>query len=253
VGAATQLVDVKVLRGFEPLAGLPLDRLKELAAKARVIQYAAGRPIYRRGERPRHTLFLLAGQVSLRREGRRDQTVKAGSARARRPIVPVEPGCTGVVAKTQASLLSVDTDLLEILLSWNDPAGYEVTEIEVDEADEEGWLARLLQRPGFQRLPPERLQRLMSRLEEVPVRAGEAVVRQDSRDDWYYIVKSGACRVTRCPEPGLPTLTRLPFRSWKFLMPASARATTVKGSAWMENTARRSLLGPASLNLLVPL
>ena len=31
-------------------------------------------------------------------------------------------------------------------------------------------------------------------------------------------------------------------------MPASARATTVKGSGWMEKTARRSLKGPCSSN-----
>ncbi|HHQ42857.1 MAG TPA: cyclic nucleotide-binding domain-containing protein, partial [Chromatiales bacterium] len=202
MGAASPLIDIKVLRGFEPLASLPLDRLKELAAKARVVQYAAGRPVYRRGERPRHTLFLLSGQLTLRREGRRDQTVKAGSARARTAVVPAEGGVTEVVARTQASLLAVDTDLLEILLSWNDPAAYEVTEIDVVEDEGEGWLARLLQRPGYQRLPAECLQRLMSRLEEVPAKAGEAVIRQDARDDWYYIVKSGQCRVTRRPEAG---------------------------------------------------
>ena len=45
--------------------------------------------------------------------------------------------------------------------------------------------------------------------------------------------------VASWPEPGAPTLTRLPFRSSKVLMPASARAITVNGSGWTENTARK--------------
>ena len=58
--------------------------------------------------------------------------------------------------------------------------------------------------------------------------------------------------VPRWPEPGLPTLTRLPLRSSKVSIPASARATTVKGSGWTENTARRSSNAPCSSNCEVP-
>ena len=56
----------------------------------------------------------------------------------------------------------------------------------------------------------------------------------------------------RVPEPGLPTLTRLPLRSENLVMPASLRATSVNGSGCTENTALRSLCGslkePAALN-----
>ena len=58
--------------------------------------------------------------------------------------------------------------------------------------------------------------------------------------------------VPRCPEPGLPTLTRFPFRSPKFRIPESALATTVKGSGCTEKIARNSLFAPLSLNLLDP-
>jgi hypothetical protein len=51
--------------------------------------------------------------------------------------------------------------------------------------------------------------------------------------------------VPRWPEPGLPILTRLPFRSANFAMPLSARATTVNGSGCTEKTARSSLNAPS--------
>ena len=59
--------------------------------------------------------------------------------------------------------------------------------------------------------------------------------------------------VPRVPEPGLPMLTRLPFRSVTFLMPVPSRARIVTGSGWTEKTARRSLNAPAFLNFDVPL
>ena len=55
------------------------------------------------------------------------------------------------------------------------------------------------------------------------------------------------------PEPGLPTLKRLPLKSVKALMLASLRATTVNGSGCTENTARWSPQAPASLNWPRPL
>ena len=57
----------------------------------------------------------------------------------------------------------------------------------------------------------------------------------------------------RVPEPGLPTLKRLPFRSLSVRALTSLRATTVNGSGCTENTARRSPCGPPSLNCARPL
>ncbi len=54
------------------------------------------------------------------------------------------------------------------------------------------------------------------------------------------------------PEPGLPMLTRLPFRSSSLAMFASLRASTVNGSGWIENTARRSANLPSFSNTLLP-
>ena len=59
--------------------------------------------------------------------------------------------------------------------------------------------------------------------------------------------------VARCPEPGFPMLTRLPFKPSKLLIPESPRTSNVNGSGWTENIARNFLNAPALLNLDVPL
>ena len=59
-------------------------------------------------------------------------------------------------------------------------------------------------------------------------------------------------QVPRVPEPTLPMLTRLPFRSVMFMTPESSRAMMVTGSGCTENTARRSSNLPLSSNFEVP-
>ena len=58
--------------------------------------------------------------------------------------------------------------------------------------------------------------------------------------------------VARWPEPGLPTLKRLPLKSSIRVTLASLRARTVSGSACRANTARKSPKGPTSLNCAAP-
>ncbi len=52
-------------------------------------------------------------------------------------------------------------------------------------------------------------------------------------------------KVSRWPEPGLPTFTRLPLRSSKLAICASRRAKMVNTSLWRENTARISSIAPS--------
>ena len=70
------------------------------------------------------------------------------------------------------------------------------------------------------------------------------------------VVHPSACisasMVARCPEPGLPMLTRLPGRSSNVVIPELARATTVNGSACSENTERSSGNAPGAVNGPLP-
>lgn len=75
-------------------------------------------------------------------------------------------------------------------------AGIEVTEFEGDASDV-AWMRHLLESRALLRLPATSIQALFERFEEVPMKAGQIVIRQGEPGDYYYVIKRGRCRVVR--------------------------------------------------------
>lgn len=66
----------------------------------------------------------------------------------------------------------------------------------------EATISRILGLPLFVGVPHARLQAAMHKVVEVPVKAGEAVVRQGEPADRFYIIENGTFTVTQAPTPG---------------------------------------------------
>lgn len=63
------------------------------------------------------------------------------------------------------------------------------------------WMSALLRLPIFQRLPPANLQKILMELEAVHLKKGEVILDQGSEGDYYYLIRSGQCLLTRKPSP----------------------------------------------------
>jgi CRP-like cAMP-binding protein len=202
MSGAKEFLQVKFLKTLEPLNSLSVDKLEELANKSQVEELPPGRVIFRQGEKDSRCIYLLSGQLELQVTGNpRTETLKAKSAETRYPVAQEWPRPSTCRTKTNAVLLYIDSNLLEILLS-DDPSGrYEVSEIGVEEDTDSDWMLRFLQSPAFLRLPTDNIQKLLMKLEEHTVKAGQAIVTQGDSDEWYYIVKHGKCVVARRPAP----------------------------------------------------
>lgn len=70
---------------------------------------------------------------------------------------------------------------------------------ETDNSDD--WMSALLRLPIFQRLPPANLQKILMELEAVHLKQGEVILDQGSEGDYYYLIRSGQCLLTRKPSP----------------------------------------------------
>ena len=68
----------------------------------------------------------------------------------------------------------------------------------------EATISRILGLPLFVGVPHARLQAAMHKVVEVPVKAGEVVVRQGEPADRFYIIEDGTFTVTQAPTPGAP-------------------------------------------------
>lgn len=200
MGVAKKIIDKKVLRDLIPINALSAVHLEEISRKAVIADVRAGRYVFKQGDRDYQSVYLLEGKVELIADkGEVVGQVKAGSEAARHPLAHKQPRQLSVRAVGNATIACVDSSLLDVLLTWDESAGYDV--VEIDAQDDDDWMTRMLQSQAFLQLPPSNIHQLLMRLEAVSALAGEVIVRQDDDGDYFYIVKTGRLAVTRKASP----------------------------------------------------
>lgn len=191
-------LDLRQLAQLVPLNSLSADNFKDLVQRLRPEQLSAGRALFRQGDRDKFAFYLLEGEVELRDGGSASSLLPAGSPAARHPLSPQQPRTLTAVAYTDIVYVRIDTDLLDILLTWDQSAGYVVTELEDESsADDSDWMTRMLASKVFYQVPPANIQEIFRRMEAVPVSAGEVIVRQAEPGDYYFVLRQGEAEVTR--------------------------------------------------------
>ncbi|MDH5395124.1 MAG: cyclic nucleotide-binding domain-containing protein, partial [Gammaproteobacteria bacterium] len=192
-------IDRKILKTLEPLNRLNPILLDELAAKSIIDEVPAGRIVCRYNDKDSRQIYLLSGQLEIATQGQTEVKVVKTKTALTKPVAEGSPRNITVKTKSASTLLYIDADLLELLLS--DEPGlnttYQVTEIESDSDDD--WMLTFLQSPAFLQLPTENIQKLLTRMEEIPVKKDQVVIAQGGMDDNYYIIKNGSCNVHRKP------------------------------------------------------
>ena len=200
---SSKQIDRATLKTLEPLNRLNPILLDELAAKSIIDEVPADRIICRHGEKDSRQIYLLSGQIEVVTPGESKTNVIKSKTAVTTPIAEGSPRKQTLKAKTASTLLYIDADLLELLMS-DEPeinATYEVTEISSDDNGDD-WMLTFLQSPAFLQLPTENIQKLLTHLEEIPVKKDQVVIKQGATDDNYYIIKSGSVNVHRQPYAG---------------------------------------------------
>jgi CRP-like cAMP-binding protein len=194
-------VDLGLLRSFSPLDGMKRENLHSLARKAQVRDLSIGRLLFKEGENDKRTYYLLKGTVELLHDGRPILTIKGGSSEARNPIGPSVPRrYSARVASDAVQFLSMDSDLLDMMLTWDQTGTYVVDELHHSDDDlpaADDWMTTLLQSKAFHRIPPANIQAIFMRMQRVDYKAGEVVLKQGDEGDYFYVIVAGTCLVTR--------------------------------------------------------
>lgn len=199
-----KLVDRTILKSLVPANALNAENFQELAGKAQVEEVPAGRTLFKAGDLDRKTVYLLDGQVTLSDAVGKVTTVTGGTDIAKHPLANQQPRQQTAKTRTDCKITRFDSDLLDILLTWDQLSGIEVNEIRADDAgeDDADWMTRILQSQAFLQIPAPNIQAMFMRMQELPVRAGETIVRQGDDGDYYYIIKSGRAKVLRAAKTG---------------------------------------------------
>ena len=189
---------VQVLKGFAPLDGLKRDNLSALAKKVSVRTMSAGRFLFKEGDNDKRTVWLVAGMVELREGDRTIAMIRGGTAEARNPLSPQFPRRVSARAVDEISYLSIDSELLDVMITWDQTGTYEVAELQEQLGGaSDDWMTTLLQTKSFHRIPPANIQAIFLRMQRVPYKAGEVVIKQGDEGDYFYVIVNGKCAVTR--------------------------------------------------------
>jgi len=191
-------VELDVLRSFSPLDGLKRENLHALSRKTRLQQLDSGRVLFKEGESDKRTIYLVEGEIELRVGDRTVSMLRAGTPEARIAIGAGQPRRFTARAMSDITYVAVDSDLLDVLITWDQTGTYEVGEITgTSSADADDWMTVLLQTKAFHRIPPANLQALFMRMQHVACRGGEVIIKQGADGDYFYVITKGSAVVTR--------------------------------------------------------
>jgi CRP-like cAMP-binding protein len=189
----------QLLKNFAPLNAMKRENLAALAKKVTVRTLSAGRILFTQGDTDKRTVWLVSGSVEVSENERSVGVLRSGTPEAVNPLYPNLPRRVTVRAAENISYLSIESDLLDVMITWDQTGTYEVEELQaqLQNAGSDDWMTTLLQTNAFHRIPPANIQAIFQRLQRVPCRAGEVVIKQGDEGDYFYIIVSGKCAVTR--------------------------------------------------------
>jgi CRP-like cAMP-binding protein len=191
---------VQVLKTFAPLDGLKRENIAALAKKVSIRTMSAGRYLFKEGDTDKRKVWLVSGMVELREGERTVGMIRGGTADARNPLSPTLPRAVSARAVDEISYLTIDSELLDVMITWDQTGTYEVEELQAQlngGANGDDWMTTLLQTRSFHRIPPANIQAIFMRMQRVPYLAGDVIIKQGDEGDYFYVIVKGQCVVTR--------------------------------------------------------
>lgn len=190
------------LARLEPIRGLSAKRLEELAAFCRPERHPIGADPFRLAPLQGQLVYLLSGELKIVLADGSMRLLVGGCDAANWPIgyktVPPQ-SCKAV---TEITLLRLDFDLLDLMMTWDELSS--LGEATPDPAEASRWRTlsgafsvQALVGSALGQFPPAHLHELLRRAERVKLKRGEVPVREGDAGDYYYVIEAGRCEVSR--------------------------------------------------------
>jgi len=187
-----------LLRKYSPLDGLKRDNLAALAKKVQIRELSPGQVLFKEGDSEKRTVYVISGLLELLEDGKVDEIIDGSSDAARNPVSPFFPRRVSARARDRVQYISIDSDLLDVMLTWDQTGSYEVSELKGENnGGGDDWMTMLLQAKAFHKIPPANIQAIFMRMQQINYKTGDVVVKQGSEGDYFYVLTRGSCLVTR--------------------------------------------------------
>jgi len=192
-------LNVDLLKQFSPLDGLKRDNLAALAKKVQIRELSPQQLLFKEGDTEKRTIYVVSGALELLDQGRLSEVIEGGTDSARNPVSPLFPRQVTARAHDRVQYISIDSDLLDVMLTWDQTGSYEVSELQGkgEEVGGDDWMTMLLQAKAFHKIPPANIQAIFMRMQQINYKSGDVVLKQGSEGDYFYVLTRGKSLVTR--------------------------------------------------------
>ena len=191
----------ELLKRFSPLDGLKRDNLAALSRKVQVRELSPGQVLFKEGDTEKRTIYIVSGILELQDQGKVVGTVEGGTDFAKNPIAPVFPRRVTAKARDRVRFISIDSDLLDVMLTWDQTGTYEVSELHGQDSGGGGggedWMTMLLQTKAFHKIPPANIQAIFMRMQQINYKSGDVILKQGSEGDYFYVLTQGDAQIGR--------------------------------------------------------
>ena len=196
---AAEVLDTELLRRFSPLDGLKRDNLAALAKKVQIRELSPQQILFKEGDAEKRTVYVVSGTLELLESGQVNETIEGGTDAARNPVSPIFPRRVSARARDRVQYIAIDSDLLDVMLTWDQTGSYEVSELQgkTEEVGGDDWMTTLLQTKAFHKIPPANIQAIFMRMQQINYKSGDVILKQGADGDYFYVLTRGKCLVTR--------------------------------------------------------
>jgi rhodanese-related sulfurtransferase len=192
--------DGLIIRKLIPLATMSGAQFSGLCAEI-TVEELQDDFLFRKGDVTPQLIYLIQGEVTLQAAGLVVEVVPATSDSAKFALAHQIPRKIDAIANGRVRFLRLNADIVKNIIPLVDKEDNSYMVIEETDGDPDDWMTALLRSPIFQRLPPANLQKILMGLESVYFKKGEILLEQGGTGDYYYLIKSGQCLLTRKPSP----------------------------------------------------
>ena len=195
-------VSIDLLARLQPLMSLGSEGLRELLPLSRVHSFARASDPFAGTGWTGQVVYLVRGQLLVTVADGASRVLVGGHDLAAAPVA--RGGKTPLRSKaiTDVELLSLEEDSLDIVVTWNQLAA--PSESSPGNADQTDWRMMSgmfaldnLTVGAFASLPPANIQALLDKFKRVSAKRGQTIIKQGDPGDYYYLLESGRCKVSR--------------------------------------------------------
>jgi rhodanese-related sulfurtransferase len=205
------IADQAILNFLEPIASLSTGRKQELADLCFIESVDKNiDPLRMNVTKAAQSVYLVKGDLGLRFVNNGKVILRGGSPAAKHPINN-DQNIKDTIALTDIEILRIDTDLLDIMMTWDQLSGDDESQtdrkapnVTIKNRTAGDWMhdtsvfsVEKLQSGVFSKLPAANIEEMFRRMTPVSVSAGQVIIHQGAEGDYYYLIQRGIAEVSK--------------------------------------------------------